>query len=312
MSESKRIARRFLDYPAYWALILLAALFRSIPLSVGHRIADFCGTAVYPVLGSKKKIALRNLDIVYGDSKTPAEKKAIAVASVQNLFHVGLEIAYLPKILKNPQEFLNADSFKPVAEKIRERRGVIFLISHFGNWELMALGPMMFQIPFYAVARPINNQPLYREIQKLRALMGIRPISKKGAVKEVVQLLRAGKPVAMLVDQHERQGGVWVDFFGKKACTSALPAMMALKYHVPVIPFFFYRNEKGPSLLEMKQPFPVIRSGNYKEDVIANTHQYLTCLEREIEKRPGHWLWMHRRWRDRPVEKIEEVKKSSA
>ena len=88
-----------------------------------------------------------------------------------------------------------------------------------------------------------------------------------------------------------------MDFFGRKAATSALPAMLALKYDYPVVPAFFYRNENGHSAIKYGPQFPLIRTGDLQTDLLANTQQYVTKIEEEIRKRPGDWLWAHRRWR---------------
>ena len=88
-----------------------------------------------------------------------------------------------------------------------------------------------------------------------------------------------------------------MDFFGRKAATSTLPAMLALKYEYPVLPAFFYRDERGYSKIKYGPLFPLIRTGDFQADLFANAQQYVAKIEEEIRKRPGDWLWAHRRWR---------------
>jgi KDO2-lipid IV(A) lauroyltransferase len=77
--------------------------------------------------------------------------------------------------------------------------------------------------------------------------------------------------------------------------------MLALKYDYPVLPAFFYRDESGVSKIKYGPIFPLIRTGDLQADLLANTQQYVAKIEEEIRKRPGDWLWAHRRWRTPPV-----------
>jgi KDO2-lipid IV(A) lauroyltransferase len=77
--------------------------------------------------------------------------------------------------------------------------------------------------------------------------------------------------------------------------------MLALKYEYPVLPAFFYRDESGRSKIQYGPLFPLIKTGDLQEDLLANTQQYVAKIEEEIRKRPGDWLWAHRRWRTPPA-----------
>ena len=107
----------------------------------------------------------------------------------------------------------------------------------------------------------------------------------------------------MLIDEHVKKGEVWINFLGRQAATSTLPAMLSLKYGVPAIPTFFYREATGRSILYFDQPFDLIETGDFQADLTANTQRYVRRLEQEIRKRPGDWtLWMHNRWREQPAQ----------
>ena len=86
-------------------------------------------------------------------------------------------------------------------------------------------------------------------------------------------------------------------FFGRVASTPTLPAVLALRRGVPVLPLFFYRGTHLPYKMVLYDPFPVIETGDYDRDVYENTKQYVEFIEKEVKKSPSEWLWMHRRWR---------------
>ena len=133
---------------------------------------------------------------------------------------------------------------------------MILLVSHYGNWELLALSGIRFARPLYAVARPIKNQFVYEYIKQLRLMEGVRSVDKGGAVRSVIKLIKAKKVVPILNDQHERQGAVWVDFFGRPAATSTFVAMLALRYDVPVVPIVIRRKRLGFYDVDLFKAFP--------------------------------------------------------
>ena len=53
----------------------------------------------------------------------------------------------------------------------------------------------------------------------------------------------------------------------------------------------------GPTRVELGDPFPVVKTGDYERDLFENTKQYVKAIEDVVRKRPGDWLWMHNRWR---------------
>ena len=149
----------------------------------------------------------------------------------------------------------------------------------------------------HAIGKSYKNPFMNNFVRRLRGSTGLKTINQEGGVKKSIELLKQNQIIAMLIDEHAKKGAVWVNLFGRKAATSGLPATLALKYKTPVIPTFFYR-KMGKALLTFDEPFPLLKTGDFHFDVIANTQQYMLRLEKELIKRPEDWtLWMHNRWR---------------
>ena len=139
----------------------------------------------------------------------------------------------------------------------------------------------------------------------MRGASGLKTINKKGAAREVIKILERNEIVCILIDQHERHGSVPVPYFGREAWTTSLPAMLALKKRATIVPVFAFRGEDGkPTLMQIRKPFPLIETGNYDDDLVANTAQYIKAIEEVVRERPGDWLWMHARWRSHRTEKV--------
>ena len=285
-------------------------LFRALALCVNclsdfdtMRLAEKLGALLFHLLKERREIALSNLRVAFGSEKSEEEIQKIARASMQNLVKVTLEFVRIPRICKKPSLAIDLQKRENVWNALGKKKGLIVTVSHFANWELMGVSAASAGFPIHAIARPVKNPFVYNYIKHLRGITGLKTVDKAGAARATIKLLKQNQMVAILIDQHERQGGIWVDFFGRKACTTSLVATLALKYDVSVIPTYFYREEPERSVLYFGEPFPVIRTGNYEADVVANTQQYVSHIEGKIRKRPGDWLWMHRRWREMADEK---------
>ena len=299
----------------YFFFYLEYLLFRGLALCINRlsdfdtmRLAEKIGSLLFRILKERREIALSNLRAAFGREKTEEEIRQIAEASMQNLVKVALEFVRIPRIAKKPSLAIDLQNRENVWNALGKKKGLIVTVSHFGNWELMAVSAASAGFPIHAIGRPVKNPFVYHYIKKLRGITGLKTVDKAGAARATIKLLKQNQMVAILIDQHERQGGVAVDFFGRKASTTGVVATLALRYDVPVIPTYYYRKEPERSILYFGEPFPVIRTGNYEADIVANTQQYVSHIEAEVRKRPGDWLWMHRRWREMKAETRETGK----
>jgi len=281
----------------YIAFRLLAVLLRLIPLKTSYKIADMLGVFVVRGLGIRRGTLLKNLRLAFGDKKNEAELLRIAEQSMANLGKLAFEFIRTPEASSNPERYLEVPDVSPIMEAVEKKGGFIAIVSHFGNWEWLAIPIQKGGLHVHAVGRPLKNPYLYRYVLEMREAANLTNIEKSGAVRSSIEVLKQRGILAVLIDQHESRGSVWVDFFGRKAATSTLPAMLALKYEYPVLPAFFYRDESGRSQIKYGPLFPLIRTGDLQADLLANTQQYVAKIEEEIRKRPGDWLWAHRRWR---------------
>jgi len=281
----------------YTVFRLLAFLIRLIPLRASYKIADVLGTFIVRGLGIRRETMLKNLRLAFGKGKTESELLRIAEQSMGNLGKLVFEFIRTPEASANPDRYIELPDMAAIREAVAVKGGFIAIVSHFGNWEWLAIPVEKLGLHVHAVGRPMKNPYLYRYIRKMREAANLTNIEKSGAVRSSIGVLKQHGILAVLIDQHESQGSVWVDFFGRKAATSTLPAMLALKYEYPVLPAFFYRDESGCSKIKYGPLFPLIRTGDLQSDLLANTQQYVMKIEEEIRKRPGDWLWAHRRWR---------------
>ena len=94
-----------------------------------------------------------------------------------------------------------------------------------------------------------------------------------------------------MIDQRVSEGEK-INFFNKEALTTTLPAQLAIKYQLPIIPVFIDRYENSNFLIKFYNP--INPSGANKSTL---TEKLNIVLEEMIKKNPYRWIWTHNRWK---------------
>ena len=272
---------------------------------------------MYALSKKPRTRALENLRAAYGSEKSEAEIKAIAQGAFRHLTEFGIEWLRMSQIAKDSDRYLTIHHVDRIHTALRERRGVMILISHNGNWEIMALiGGLLIAKPVgasvYALARPIKNPYLYKYALRLRELTGLKSIDKLGGVRETFARLKENGIVSILADQRVSEGGVETNFFGRPALTTSLPAIAALRLGTPIFFAFLHRTQDLRYVLDVEGPVPIETTGNVRHDIEVTTQKFNDRIEVEIRKDPRRWLWMHNRWRPQHGSKDSKKQKMAA
>ena len=179
----------------------------------------------------------------------------------------------------------------------RSPNGVVLITGHFGNWETHGIVHAKHFGSIGVVARPLDNKTLDRAMTTLRESAGNEVIEKEHAMIRSMRRLKAAQGVAFVVDQNvQEKEGIFVDFFGRPACTTPFAAKLAIKTGALVLPCravmmpdFSYRVIYDP-------PIDPLRFGTGDAAVLALTQAMMHTTEAWIRANPDQWLWMHRRW----------------
>jgi KDO2-lipid IV(A) lauroyltransferase len=150
--------------------------------------------------------------------------------------------------------------------------------------------------------RPMDNEYLDRLLQSYRTMHGNKTVAKDDFVRGLLSAMKAGETVGILMDTNMTPPqGVFVDFFGIKACTASGLARIALRTDAAVVPGFTIWDEAlGKYRLRFDPALELIRTGDLEADLVANTQRFTKVIEDYVRKYPEQWLWVHRRWKTRP------------
>lgn len=231
------------------------------------------------------------------------ERHAILAGVVDNLGRLLGEFSQFPKITsRNIRDLVVYDGFENYQRAAEQGRGVLLLTGHVGAWELCAFAQGVYGHPLSFLVRPLDNPLLNKMISRYRELSGNRIIDKNRAVKPVLETIKRGKDVGLLIDVNTvADQGVFCDFFGIPACSTTGLAIFALRTGAPVVPGFLIWDEQlKKHRLRFDPEILVIRTGDFKEEIRINTAQFTKVIENYARRYPDQWLWIHKRWHTRP------------
>ncbi|HAX43985.1 MAG TPA: lysophospholipid acyltransferase family protein [Bryobacteraceae bacterium] len=240
-----------------------------------------------------RRVAFRNLELALPE----ADPAPIIDGCFRSLGRVLAATAHFPRITReNVHEWIVYDGFSHFEEALSRGRGVLFATGHLGNWELSAFTHALMAAPMSFVVRPLDNPLLDALSTRYRALSGNRILGRRDFLRALVEALHRNEAAGILIDQNVAAGrGVFIDFFGRKACVDAGFARLAHRTGAAVIPGFALWDEAARRhVLKFYPPVPMTG------DALADTQAVHHVLEDAIRAHPDQWLWIHRRWKTRP------------
>lgn len=275
-----------------------------LPRQAGLRLGELVGRAIYLIDRRHRRVATGQLEARLGRSRR--ETRMLAREVFENLGRLIIEMFFMARL--TPAEVNRRVRFEGLDHlwaALAKGRGAIVLTAHFGAFELM---PAAFSLAFgrrvNIVVRRMDWGPAHQTLVRLRERCGNRSLHKGRAMRPIIRLLQAGEIVGVLLDQNvaEREG-VFVEFFGRPACTNKGLAMLALRTGAPVVPAFIRYEGRARHTVVVEPEIGLVRTGELERDVTENTARFTEVVERWVRRQPGHWFWMHRRWKTRPAHK---------
>lgn len=253
------------------------------------RVGEWLGALVWPFMGKRRRIVIRNLRIAFAGEMDMAEIHRMAKASfcrtAANMISVAYTARLSPKQLK---DVLRVENLELLEQALAKGRGVVLLLAHMGNWELLSRMVHFFPEGSKAGAmyRHLNNIPLDRRTRKRREADGTRMFSKNDGFHQVTGFLRDGGIVGILADQRVGMQGDIVPFFGRLTRSTPLPSLLARRAKAEVIALSVVTEWPG----KWKAMFHLVE----KPHTTANC---MTALETAMRTGPTDVFWLQERWK---------------
>jgi KDO2-lipid IV(A) lauroyltransferase len=265
-----------------------------------RHIANVLGSIVFFFDKRGKEVALANLDAAFGDSRTPAEKRRIAMGSYRTFARTMLELFWSPNLSESvargiaQYEGLALDSCHK-----DPRQAAVYLCLHYSNFEWLsqfgaytiANGPV--------IAQRFKNPLIGRIFDRLRSSTGHDVIPQERAMIRMLKHMKSGGKFAMLCDLNldPSEPSVIIDTFGGlKICVTQMQAALALRTGAKIVPVECRPESDGTYRMVYRKPLD-FRPGATAAEV---TQLCWNVLEPSIHEQPECWLWAYKHWRFRP------------
>jgi KDO2-lipid IV(A) lauroyltransferase len=292
--------RHKLEYFPVW---LLAKLIGWLPRPLARAVCISIGLVTYALHSRLRVVGMRNLEIAF-PHKSKKEKRKILRGLYRSLGRQLAEFSLLPRYSRqNVSKVAVYDGFENFAEAQARGQGVVFLTGHFGGWEIGSFVHSLQGHPLNIVIRPLDNPYLNAMVDRYRRLHGNRTFPKQDFARGLLSSLRRAEIVGILMDTNMTPPqGAFVDFFGVPACTATGLARVALHTDAAVVPALtIWDKDLGKYRIRFDAAIQLVRTGNAEADVLENTAAFNKVIEGYATRYPEQWLWVHRRWKTRPL-----------
>jgi KDO2-lipid IV(A) lauroyltransferase len=290
----------------YYIVLALLYLFSFLPLWVIYRISDFFSFVLHHVIGYRKHVLMKNLNIAFPE-KTTAEKKVIIKKFYKNFTDTFLEAIKLlsmsQKSLKKRVQF-DASIFN---ELYASGKSCQVHLGHNFNWEWVNVRVTR-ELPYHflVVYMPITNKTIDRLFKHFREKMGAKMLAATNMKNDMIPYRNTQYLLALVADQNpgHPQKAYWTNFFGRLTPFAKGPEKNARFNDIPVVFARFYKPKRGHYVIETK--LAALHPSQKKEGAL--TLAYVRYLEEVIRKQPEVYLWSHNRWKYDYTEEYANLK----
>ena len=271
-------------------------------------LCDFISAVMYRLDRKGKCRSLANLRVVRGKVKsdgivrpvkvydpTPGEEKIIR-RSYRNMART---VGHAFWTCRNAVKRVKAAGEMSETGKrfLAENKPAVTVSGHIGCWEILSQLAFLEGHRMMSVAKDIGTGGMTKLLMKARTSIGQEIVHADGAFRPLMQGLKDGKSLGLLVDQvvDLKDGGVWAEFFGVPIPVSVAPA-------------FFSAKGKAPIVVAWSRP---LKDGRYRCEIIATykseeardirgmTQRCMSDLERVIRRHPSAWVLNYNFFRNR-------------
>lgn len=291
--------KEWFGFAVAWLLLKFLGV---LPRSLARGIAAVTLRLLLAMLPRLRRIAQFNLRLAFPEWSDTQRNDTIRKMA-HHLGWQAVEFARFPRYKRESiAEIIEIEGHENFLEAQGRGKGVLILTGHIGAWELSSFAHAVYGYPMHYMARALDNARLDAFVNRYRCLSGNQPIYKNESARAVLKTLNSAGIVGILADQNTlHEEGVFVNFFGKTACTTTGIARLALHTGAAVVPGYAYWDAAAHKYkLGFDPAVEIVETGDSGRDIFENTQRFAKIIESIIRKFPDQWVWVHARWKTRP------------
>lgn len=283
----------------YWPSLLGIAFLRAVgllPLPLIALVGYLLGLMFFVLFIPRRRIAMLNISRCFPEFS----KWKVAIICLQNFAYTGQTLLCAGQNLtmgeKRMRRMVTIKNRESYDNALAEKRNIILLAPHFlgldmGGYILSVERPM---ITMYQYTK---NKLIDRMVKNGRERFDGIAVERKEPLRNLIKLIRQGKPFYYLPDQDAGRKGVFVPFFGIAASTFPMLGKFTQMTNAVVVPCRVSVKPWGMGYeLSLGEAIDNFASG----DDIKDTTRMNQIIEQMIEQKPEQYFWVHKRFKTRP------------
>lgn len=278
----------------YVLFIAALAILKLFPAKVRKTIVLFLFDAIGFRIGIRRKVAESQIAEVF-PSMSKAEIKQLVRQVYRNL---GLNVynIYLTKAedLYRRSRFEHKENLE---EALARKKGVLLAAGHFGDWEASCRVLPMAGIGMAVIVKRQRNHKFDDYTNAIRCSTGCSIINMNQALRGILEHTKHNDAIGILIDQDAGRHGILTDFLGKPASVWKGTAKIALKYKIPIVPAFAFRDKNENICFQFGKMIDPAPLADTEENILLLLKEMNEILEEKIRRYPEQWLWLHKRWK---------------
>lgn len=272
------------------------ALIGALPLSWVRGLGTAIGRVMWWSNGRQAKVTRLNIELCFPELSAE-ERRHLARDSLAQTGQSGLELikVWRQSNARTAAAIQSVRRRELYDAKLASDRGLLLLVPHLGNWEVVGLWCAQHR-EMTALYQPPKQALLEPMVKRARERMGnkLYPTDARG-VRAVLKALKGKGITAILPDQEpDLEGGSYAPFFGIEALTMNLVHGLLTRTDCEVLMAFAQRVPGGWDIV-FKQADPDIGHADRDTAVAALNRSVESC----VRSCPEQYQWEYKRFKKR-------------
>ncbi|MEG1210001.1 MAG: kdo(2)-lipid IV(A) palmitoleoyltransferase [Leclercia sp.] len=287
-------------HPRYWFTwfgLGVLWLLVQLPYPIMRRLGAGLGSLSRLFLKRRESIARRNLELCFPAMSHDEREHLIR----ENFKSIGMALLETGMAWYWPdwrvRKWFDVEGLENLQRAQAQNRGVMVIGVHFMSLELGGRVMGLCQ-PMMATYRP-HNSPLMEWVQTRGRLRSNKEMISRNNLRGLVSALKKGEAVWFAPDQdYGRKGSSFAPFFAvKDVATTNGTFVISRLSKAAMLTVTMIRKSDGSGYRLFITP----EMENYPQEEIAAAAYINKVIENEIMRAPEQYLWVHRRFKTRPV-----------
>ena len=241
-----------------------------------------------------RAVALANVACAFPE-KSPVDREEIIRTSYRNFVRAMLDLFWAPRVTA---ENLRIHGYEVVKERAeREKRGVLYISLHAGNWEWASLACGLAGAPSIAVAEHFANPAIAPIITRLREATDQQIIAQENSMLRMMRTVKRGGRAGFLCDLgvHPGQAATVISVFGMEISASILHAVLAERANALLVAL--HTTPQPDGTCDVRAEIIDLPADLAPREIAQRCWDH---FEPRLRLEPGLWMWPYKHFRYRP------------